>query len=155
MESRRFGLLITLRSDARRRYLWWRHGQSRTRQHRVATRRRPAFHRALPAGSRHTGFRGTETMNKKMGLMIAVAAFAGAGLFLWSNSNDGRQPGDQPDATTPQGAAMAKVSLPDSLSEQAKIGERAFNAACAECHGDNAAGRQGMGPPLVHKIYEP
>ena len=94
-------------------------------------------------------------MNKKMGLMIAVAAFAGAGLFLWSNSNDGRQPGDQPDATTPQGAAMAKVSLPDSLSEQAKIGERAFNAACAECHGDNAAGRQGMGPPLVHKIYEP
>jgi mono/diheme cytochrome c family protein len=94
-------------------------------------------------------------MNKQLGLMIAVAAFAGAGLFLWSNSNDGMQPGRQPDATTPLGAAMAKVSLPDSLSEQAEIGERAFNAACAECHGDNATGRQGIGPPLVHKIYEP
>jgi mono/diheme cytochrome c family protein len=35
------------------------------------------------------------------------------------------------------------------------MGERAFNAKCAVCHGASAAGREGKGPPLVHKIYEP
>ena len=35
------------------------------------------------------------------------------------------------------------------------MGQRVFNAVCAACHGDNAAGKMGSGPPLVHKIYEP
>lgn len=30
-----------------------------------------------------------------------------------------------------------------------------FDAKCATCHGVNATGLQDMGPPLVHKIYEP
>ena len=29
------------------------------------------------------------------------------------------------------------------------------NAKCAACHGVNAAGKDGVAPPLVHKIYEP
>lgn len=94
-------------------------------------------------------------MNKQLGLTIVIAALAGTGLLLWNNMNDGMQQVSQSSTTAPQGAAMADVSLPDSLSQQAQIGERAFNAVCAECHGDNAAGRQGKGPPLVHKIYEP
>jgi len=53
------------------------------------------------------------------------------------------------------GAAIVVVSVPDDLSSLAKMGERAFNAKCAACHGGNAAGREGKGPPLVHKIYEP
>ena len=32
---------------------------------------------------------------------------------------------------------------------------RAFEAKCSACHGVNAAGRDGSGPPLIHKIYEP
>ena len=35
------------------------------------------------------------------------------------------------------------------------LGQRAFDAVCADCHGENAAGKMGFGPPLVHKIYEP
>ena len=35
------------------------------------------------------------------------------------------------------------------------IGKRAFDAKCASCHGANAAGQNGVAPPLVHKIYEP
>lgn len=41
-------------------------------------------------------------------------------------------------------------SLPDGL----RAGEGKFNANCARCHGERAAGTQ-QGPPLVHKIYEP
>ncbi|MDE3029475.1 MAG: cytochrome c [Paracoccaceae bacterium] len=35
------------------------------------------------------------------------------------------------------------------------MGERAFNAVCAACHGANAGGRQGMGPPFINPIYKP
>lgn len=47
----------------------------------------------------------------------------------------------------------AAVAVP-ALSEKARAGESAFNANCALCHGPNASGT-GLGPPLVHKIYEP
>nr|WP_245706386.1 cytochrome c [Ruegeria marina] len=53
------------------------------------------------------------------------------------------------------GAALVPVTIPDSLSENAKIGMRLFQAKCASCHGDDASGRQGVAPPLIHKIYEP
>ena len=57
--------------------------------------------------------------------------------------------------TSPGGAAMVSVVVPETLSDQAQIGQRAFEAKCASCHGENAAGQDGVAPPLVHKIYEP
>lgn len=51
--------------------------------------------------------------------------------------------------------ALVKVILPDSFSDKAKVGQVGFNAKCAACHGVNAAGKDGVAPPLVHKIYEP
>lgn len=62
---------------------------------------------------------------------------------------------DTPSASHPQGDAMVTVRVPASFSEQEQMGERAFNAACASCHGTNAQGRQDIAPPLIHKIYEP
>ncbi|HKL65951.1 MAG TPA: cytochrome c [Roseovarius sp.] len=53
------------------------------------------------------------------------------------------------------GTAIVEVNVPGVLSPQARMGERAFNAECAACHGANAAGNEGQGPPLVHRIYEP
>lgn len=53
------------------------------------------------------------------------------------------------------GDPLAQVILPESLSPLAQIGKTGFDAVCAVCHGQNAAGRNGMGPPLIHKIYEP
>jgi len=35
------------------------------------------------------------------------------------------------------------------------MGKRAFDAVCANCNGQNASGRDGMGPPLIHPIYRP
>ena len=46
------------------------------------------------------------------------------------------------------------VLLPDMLSENAQIGKLVFEAKCTSCHGTNAAGREGVAPPLVHIIYE-
>lgn len=64
-------------------------------------------------------------------------------------------PDPAPPVAPADGAALVRIVLPDSLSAQAQMGERAFQAVCAACHGDNATGRMNMGPPLVHKIYEP
>lgn len=57
-------------------------------------------------------------------------------------------------ADVPTGAALADVRVPE-LSAVALEGERLFNESCASCHGKNAAGQDGVAPPLVHKIYEP
>lgn len=42
-----------------------------------------------------------------------------------------------------------------TISGVAAEGEALFEANCAACHGVNAAGNEGVGPPLVHIIYEP
>lgn len=55
----------------------------------------------------------------------------------------------------PEGAPIVSVTLPEAFSPQAQMGKRAFDAVCASCHGENAAGRVGMGPPFVHPIYQP
>ena len=96
----------------------------------------------------------------KLGWMIAAVLVAGAGAFVWQSTRTGPDPNGHsmtpPDTSDiADGAAIVVVSVPDDLSSLAKMGERAFNAKCAACHGGNAAGREGKGPPLVHKIYEP
>ena len=53
----------------------------------------------------------------------------------------------------PSTGSTSAVVIPD-LSQTARNGEQVFNANCALCHGPNASGT-GLGPPLVHKIYEP
>lgn len=61
-----------------------------------------------------------------------------------------------PDTSTiAQGAPIVEVSVPAELSSNAQIGKRVFDAKCAACHGANAAGQNGIAPPLVHKTYEP
>ena len=52
------------------------------------------------------------------------------------------------------GGAMAQVVVPDLKPDQT-IGARLFESNCAACHGQNAAGREGIAPPLVHQIYRP
>lgn len=51
-------------------------------------------------------------------------------------------------------APLVNVAVPE-LSGAAAEGKALFDANCAACHGQNAAGKDGFGPPLVHKIYEP
>lgn len=53
------------------------------------------------------------------------------------------------------GAPLVDVIIPTTLSANAQTGQQFFEKACASCHGTNAAGKGGFGPPLIHKIYEP
>ena len=52
------------------------------------------------------------------------------------------------------GASVVVVNVPP-LSGSAVAGEQLFKANCAACHGAAGGGRDGIGPPLIHKIYEP
>jgi mono/diheme cytochrome c family protein len=83
-----------------------------------------------------------------IGVGVVVAVVLG-GLIL---AEEPMSAGTAPD---PGGTSLAVVTVPDNLSEQAQIGQRAFAAKCAACHGENASGQNGVAPPLVHKIYEP
>lgn len=56
---------------------------------------------------------------------------------------------------TQHGVELAQVNVPGEMSDFALIGQKGFDANCASCHGQNAAGQNGIAPPLVHKIYEP
>lgn len=66
---------------------------------------------------------------------------------------------DKKDQTAPEASqvetTLVQVQVPDELSQNAQVGKLAFDGTCAACHGANAAGQDGVAPPLVHKIYEP
>lgn len=89
-------------------------------------------------------------MNKgKIIALVAIAA-AIAAVVAWSRGGP-----DTPAAgAAPGRGAAVQVAIPAAFSDTAKMGEKAFNATCAACHGKNAAGTE-VGPPLVHRIYEP
>ena len=62
--------------------------------------------------------------------------------------------GKQAITDTADDAAVVFVVVPD-LTSELQSGKKLFDAKCSKCHGANAAGRNGKGPPLIHMIYEP
>lgn len=82
-------------------------------------------------------------MNWRIGLVGVIAV---AAVLYWGGIFSNQQ--------ADSGVAMVEVSVPQ-LDSTSKAGETAFNQNCAACHGTNAAGKEGFGPPLIHKIYEP
>lgn len=87
---------------------------------------------------------------KKATIIGAAVLVAGLGYVFWPVAEDAPQ-----SAAMTTAGVLAEVSVPETLSENAQIGARAYTANCASCHGANAAGRDGIAPPLVHIIYEP
>ncbi|NOX74602.1 MAG: cytochrome c [Alphaproteobacteria bacterium] len=85
--------------------------------------------------------------------LIAVAVLAVGGYAYLNTSTPGMTP-EEPLKDAQYGEPMAKVIVPE-LTGRAVIGEAAFNAKCAVCHGQNAAGQEGIAPPLIHKFYRP
>ena len=79
-------------------------------------------------------------------IIVIAVALLGAGVLLYRML--------APSAPVATGAALANVQVPD-LSPGAQEGEKLFNRSCGSCHGTNAAGQDGIAPPLIHKIYEP
>ncbi len=98
-------------------------------------------------------------MSKKLPYVIGALAVAGVAVLYGT-----MRPAPTPQSVhvDPQAASanapgdpMVEVALPATLSSDAMIGKRAFEAKCASCHGVNAAGQDGVAPPLIHKFYEP
>lgn len=83
-------------------------------------------------------------MRKPVVFMVLAAGVAVAGIGLW------RVLAPVPAPTE----AVAGVIIPDMTGEIAQ-GARSYDAKCASCHGVNAVGVEGAGPPFLHKIYEP
>lgn len=81
-------------------------------------------------------------------IVVAVA------VWVYVSSDSTRQA--EPAAASGDAAApIVVVTLPASLSNEGEAGKALFEENCVACHGPNAAGLTGLGPPLVHKIYEP
>ena len=88
-------------------------------------------------------------------LVLVLAVVAGGAYFYMRQSQTAAiQSSGTPEATVAK-AVLVTVKLPAKLSEEATRGKTYFDAACASCHGENAAGQDGVAPPLVHQLYEP
>jgi len=84
--------------------------------------------------------------------VAAILVLGGVGYALWPSAP--QTPQSDPGSSL-EGSALADVLVPETLSQTAQIGQGAFEANCAACHGINAAGQVGVAPPLVHILYEP
>lgn len=83
---------------------------------------------------------------KRGAVLLALAAAVGiAGYFHFGKS----------DGTVGSGPPIISVSVPETLSARALAGKKTYDANCTSCHGRDAAGQQGVAPPLIHVIYEP
>lgn len=93
----------------------------------------------------------------KLTLAIGGVVVAGVAAIAWQATRPQPQTGMTPADTSAvaEGAPLAQVRVPETLSPQAAMGQRAFEAKCATCHGINAAGQNGVAPPLVHQTYRP
>ena len=82
----------------------------------------------------------------KIWLALGLAAVVGLA-FIFS------QRGQEPAPVSAAGDTVS-IAMPEALDGRAAIGQRAFQAFCASCHGENGGGTD-KGPPLIHRIYEP
>lgn len=90
-------------------------------------------------------------MNKLVLLVLIVAL--GTGMYFYLSDNS-KIPTEKPDGATSGRSIQVAVVVPE-LNGNAAFGEKVFSAKCIACHGKNAGGLDGAGPPLIHKIYEP
>ena len=97
--------------------------------------------------------------NNYMKYLVILVVIIGVGKLAW----DFMMPQN---AMTNQGDMMSggmmnrpqiqnKVVAVADLSAFETAGKTLFDANCAGCHGDNAAGVEGAGPTFMSKIYEP
>ncbi|PVB60691.1 c-type cytochrome [Labrenzia sp. 011] len=84
-------------------------------------------------------------------LVTAALSLIVLGVLIWGLISERTEHAGRP---TAEGTALVAVTVP-GLSAEARAGGALFEENCAGCHGENAAGRDGFGPPLVHRIYEP
>lgn len=91
---------------------------------------------------------------RKLSIFVLVAGIGIAAYWFLGQAKDVPQAAVETAAPSGASTEMVAVSLPD-LSAEAGRGQGYFGAVCAACHGPNAGGLDGKGPPLVHRLYVP
>lgn len=89
-------------------------------------------------------------MNRKY-LLVGACAVAAAAAYTFLRPAPAN---DVANSAPPEGSEMVAIQMPP-IDGNAAIGQRIFENACVACHGTNAVGVEGAGPPLIHVIYEP
>ncbi|GIR85152.1 MAG: hypothetical protein CM15mP85_17760 [Rhodobacterales bacterium] len=84
-----------------------------------------------------------------IGILLCLLTVAIASFFVFSKNTKGTA------TELKVGEPIESVLVPDQISDLGLLGKNIFELKCQSCHGINAAGRHEIGPPLVHKIYEP
>ncbi len=84
-----------------------------------------------------------------IGILLCLLTVAATAFFVFSKNTTITTAGAQ------VGGPIEIVLVPDQISDLGLLGKNIFELKCQSCHGINAAGRHEIGPPLVHKIYEP
>jgi len=97
-------------------------------------------------------------MNKWMLIGVGAVVLAAGGWWMTRQAPMPDAPGGHPSQSA-LGAPVASgemvaVTLPE-LTGSTLRGQQYFGAKCAACHGPNAGGLDGKGPPLVHRFYVP
>lgn len=87
-------------------------------------------------------------------MMAGAGATCLAALAFWIGTQGAPQVSPEESAGYAGKVIVPGLVLPE-LTETAQIGQKIFETACASCHGKDAAGQDGVAPPLVHKLYEP
>ena len=83
-------------------------------------------------------------------LLVGACAVAAAAAYILLRPTPAN---DVVNSAPPEGSAMVAIQMPP-IDGNAAIGQRIFENACVACHGTNAVGVEGAGPPLIHVIYE-
>jgi mono/diheme cytochrome c family protein len=89
---------------------------------------------------------------KSITAVSAILVAGGVGYAMWPAAP---QIAASDTAISMENGVLVDVLLPETLTQNAQIGQLGYEASCATCHGANAAGQNGVAPPLVHIIYEP
>jgi len=83
--------------------------------------------------------------------VLAASMVCAALVLVWWSGRDGSLPGHDAALNLD---SIAVFEGPD-MKVMVEAGARVFEASCAACHGQAAAGGTGLGPPLVHHVYRP
>lgn len=106
-----------------------------------------------------TGEKGLASMTSgRVAIALGLAVLAGLSWWMFDKSRTSEvvpENGAAGAEADGQKSILAEIVLPEEFSERARLGQKAFDGNCAACHGQNATGLVGLGPPLVHRIYEP
>lgn len=80
--------------------------------------------------------------------ILAVVLAVGIAAYVYM------RPTPQPTAAGTARPIVANVVVP-ALTPLERDGQVKFDQYCVGCHGENAAGQEGSGPPFVDPIYKP